>query len=191
EALARQAIGRLLGRIPALRTEAALADGIIRIATARMVSAIKEISIAKGYDPRDFTLLAYGGAGPMHAAFIAEELEIPRVVVPWAPGNFSAGGSLIGDVRRDHVQTRLLATRNAAFAEVAGVFAGLEHEAVSALAAEGIAAEQISTVRALGMRYVGQAWELLVHVPGDADSMGALDEAFRRSHERRYGHRND
>lgn len=190
-ALARQAIGRLLGRIPGLGSEAQLADGIIRIATARMVSAIKEISIAKGHDPRDFALLAYGGAGPMHAALIADELEIPRVLVPWAPGNFSALGSLIGDVRRDYVQTRLLATRGAAFADVVDVFRTLEREATAALAAEGIAPEHISTLRSLGMRYVGQAWELLVRVPDEADSMEDLDEAFHRSHERRYGHRND
>jgi N-methylhydantoinase A len=190
EALARQALGRLRGRIPGLRDEATLADGIIRIATARMVSAIKEISIAKGHDPRDFTLLAYGGAGPMHAVFIAEELEIPRVLVPLAPGNFSAWGSLIGDVRRDHVQTRLLPTRGARFADVTDVFARLEREASAALAAEGIVPARVSTIRALGMRYVGQAWELLVRVPDDVDSMDALDEAFHRSHERRYGHRN-
>ncbi len=138
EALARQAHRR--GSSAASLESAPrpqLADGIIRIATARMVSAIKEISIAKGHDPRDFTLLAYGGAGPMHAAFIAEELEIRRVVVPWAPGNFSAFGSLIGDVRRDYVQTRLLATRGAAFTEVADTFATLEREAAAALTAEG------------------------------------------------------
>src|SRR5262249_48330391 len=138
EALAQRAIGALLGRIPGLHTEAELADGIIRIATARMVGAIKEISIAKGYDPRDFGLLAYGGAGPMHAAFMAEELEMPRVVVPWAPGNFSAFGSLIGDVRREYVQTRLLPTKRAAFAEVVRTFEELEREAATSLPAEGV-----------------------------------------------------
>ncbi len=191
EELARRAIGRLLGGVPGLSTEEELADGIVRIATARMVSAIKEISIAKGHDPRDFVLLAYGGAGPMHAAFIAEELEIPRVMVPWAPGNFSAFGSLISDLRRDYVQTRLLATRSAVFADVAYAFAALEREATAALAGEGIAPERTSMLRTLGMRYVGQAWELLVRVPDEADSMDALDEAFHRGHERRYGHRNE
>jgi N-methylhydantoinase A len=86
--------------VAGLADDAALAHGIIRIAVARMVSAIKEISIAKGHDPRDFTLLAYGGAGPMHAALVAEELEIPRVLVPPAPGNFSPS-VLISDLRRD------------------------------------------------------------------------------------------
>src|SRR5262249_18883309 len=191
EGLARDALARLLVRIPGLGGEANLADGIIRIATARMVGAIKEISIAKGHDPRDFTLLAYGGAGPMHAAFIAEELDIPRVVIPWAPGNFSAFGSLIGDVRRDYVQTRLLPTRGIAFRDVAAVFSALEREATDALTDEGIAAERITTRRPLGMRYVGQAWELLVRVPDDIDSIETLEQAFHQSHERRYGHRND
>jgi N-methylhydantoinase A len=191
EALARQAIRGLRDRIPGISTDAMLADGIIRIATARMVGAIKEISIAKGHDPRDFTLLAYGGAGPLHAALIAEELEIPRVVVPWAPGNFSAFGSLIGDVRRDHVQTRLLPTGGARFSEVVDTFGALEREAVAGLTAEGIAPEGIGTIRTLGMRYVGQSWELLVRVPDAAGSMEDLDEAFRRGHERRYGHRNE
>ena len=74
--------------------ELQLADGIVRIAIARMVSAIKQISITKGHDPRDFVLCAYGGAGPMHATFIAEELEITRVIVPLGPGNFAAMGAL-------------------------------------------------------------------------------------------------
>jgi N-methylhydantoinase A len=113
------------------------------------------------------------------------------VVVPWAPGNFSAFGSLIGDVRRDYVQTRLLPTRGTAFADVAAIFAALEREAVDALTEEGIGAERITTRRTLGMRYVGQAWELLVRVPDEVDSIETLEEAFHQSHERRYGHKND
>jgi N-methylhydantoinase A len=189
EELAQGAIRTLLPRVPGVRDEAELADGIVRIAVARMVSAIKEISIAKGHDPRDFALVAYGGAGPMHAAFIAEELEIPRVVVPPAPGNFSAFGSLISDLRRDYVRTRLHNTRTGRFAEVEEAFAELEREARADLAREGIPEDRVSTLRALGMRYQGQSWELLVRVPEEADSMAALEEAFNRAHERRYGHR--
>ncbi len=187
-ALARRAVGRLLDRVPGVAGEAELADGIVRIAVARMVSAIKEISIAKGHDPRDFVLLAYGGAGPMHAALVADELEIPRVLVPTAPGNFSAFGSLISDLRHDHVRTRLLPTRRADFAEVQAIFAELEAEARATLAAQGIAEDAVRLGRALGMRYVGQSWELLVRVDEAAASMGALEEAFHRAHERRYGH---
>jgi N-methylhydantoinase A len=190
DALARRAIAGLLARVPGVRDEAELADGIVRIAVARMVGAIKEISIAKGHDPRDFALVAYGGAGPMHAAFIAEELEIPRVLVPVAPGNFSAFGSLISDLRRDYVRTRLVPTRDGRFADVAATFAELHAQARADLGREGIPAEGITTIRALGMRYQGQSWELLVRVPDGADSMAALEEAFHRAHERRYGHRN-
>ena len=189
EQLARRAIQRLIPRVRGITEEAQLADGIIRIAVARMVSAIKEISIAKGHDPRDFALLAYGGAGPMHAALIAEELEIPRVVMPVAPGNFSAFGSLISDLRRDYVRTRPLNTRAGAFADVEGFFAELERDARKDLAEEGVPPERVSMLRALGMRYVGQSWELLVRMPAGTDSMAALEEAFNQAHERRYGHR--
>jgi N-methylhydantoinase A len=185
---AQQALAALLPRVPGVAAAAALAEGIVRIAVAKMVGAIKEISIAKGHDPRDFALVAYGGAGPVHAAFIAEELEMPRVIVPPAPGNFSAFGSLISDLRRDYVRTRLTLTRRNAFAEVARIFEELEAEARADLGAEGIAAGQIALTRAVGMRYVGQSWELPVRMPDDVGSMPALDAAFQRAHERRYGH---
>jgi N-methylhydantoinase A len=188
EARARQALHTLRGQVPGLADDAALADGIVRIAVARMVGAIKEVSIARGHDPRDFTLVAYGGAGPMHAALVAEELEMPRVVVPPAPGNFSAFGAIIADLRRDYVRTRLISTRRGTLAEVEGVFAELEREARADLAAEGVPAERICLVRALGMRFVGQSWELLVRVPAGVVAMADLERAFQQAHERRYGH---
>ena len=85
----------------------ALAEGIVRIAVARMTSAIREISIQRGHDPRDFTLIAFGGAGPMHALALAEEIGIPRVLVPRHPGNFSALGLLASDIKHDDVRTRV------------------------------------------------------------------------------------
>jgi len=191
EAPARQALAGLLGRVPGVRDEATLADGIVRIAVARMVSAIKEISIAKGRDPRDFVLVAYGGAGPMHAAFVAEELEMARVLVPVAPGNFSAFGSLISDLRRDYVRTRLVPARRGTLAEVTRAFEELEREARESLAAEGIAPDRITLARTLGMRYVGQSWELPVRVPAGAESMAAIEAVFHQTHERRYGHASD
>jgi N-methylhydantoinase A len=168
-----------------------LAEGVIRIAVARMVSAIKEISIARGFDPRDFALLAYGGAGPMHAALIAAELEIPRVVVPPGPGNFSALGSLISDLRHDHVRTRLLDVPRTTVADVRATFEEMEREARSGLTGEGIAPDDIALQRALGMRYVGQSWELAVRVPDELASMPALETLFHQAHERRYGWSHD
>jgi N-methylhydantoinase A len=187
-ARARRALATLLPDMPGLADAAALADGIVRIAVTRMVGAIKEVSIARGHDPRDFVLVAYGGAGPMHAAFIAEELEMARVVVPPAPGNFSAFGALISGLRRDYVRTRLTPTREGDWAEAERVFAALEAGARRELTAEGIAPGRITTARAAGMRYVGQSWELLVRVPEETRSMAALEAAFRAAHERRYGH---
>ena len=189
EDLARRAV-RTLG-LEALADEAA-AEGVVRIAIARMVSAIKQISVAKGHDPRDFTLVAYGGAGPMHGAFIAEELEIERVLVPTGPGNFAALGSLISDVKQDFVRTRtLLPRRLASFAEIADEFDRLEAEAGRSLEAEGVAPEDFSSRRALGMRYLGQSWEIDVNVPREMATVEALEAAFHDTHERRFGHRND
>ena len=189
EDLARRAL-RTLG-LESLTDEAA-AEGVVRIAVARMVSAIKQISVAKGYDPRDFTLVAYGGAGPMHGAFIAEELELERVLVPTGPGNFAALGSLISDVKQDFVKTRtLLPRRLASFAEIADDFDRLEGEARRSLEAEGVAPADFSSRRALGMRYLGQSWEVDVDVPPEMAAVGELEAAFHDTHERRFGHRND
>jgi N-methylhydantoinase A len=181
------ALAARLGGLDRLR----LAEGIVQIAVARMVSAIKEISIARGFDPRDFALLAYGGAGPMHAALIAAELDIPRVIVPPGPGNFSALGSLISDLRQDHVRTRLYDLRRASVGDVAGTFGEMEAEARGGLAAEGIASGDVTVQRALGMRYVGQSWELAVRVPETLASIDALEALFHEAHERRYGFHHD
>ena len=189
EDLARRAV-RTLG-LQVLTDEAA-AEGVVRIAVARMVSAIKQISVAKGHDPRDFTLVAYGGAGPMHGAFIAEELEIERVLVPTGPGNFAALGSLISDVKQDFVRTRTLFPRRlASFAEIADELDRLEAQARRSLEAEGVAPEDFSSRRALGMRYLGQSWEIDVDVPPEMTTVAALEAAFHDTHERRFGHRND
>ena len=189
EDLARRAV-RTLG-LQVLTDEAA-AEGVIRIAVARMVSAVKQISVAKGHDPRDFTLVAYGGAGPMHGAFIAEELEIERVLVPAGPGNFAAFGSLISDVKQDFVRTRtLLPRRLASFAEIADELDRLEAQARRSLEAEGVGSEDFSSRRALGMRYLGQSWEIDVDVPPEMTTVDALEAAFHETHERRFGHRND
>ena len=173
-------------------TDEAAAEGVVRIAVARMVSAIKQISVERGHDPRDFTLVAYGGAGPMHGAFIAEELEIERMLVPTGPGNFAALGSLISDVKQDFVKTRtLLPRRLASFAEIADELDRLEAEARRSLEAEGVAPGDFSSRRALGMRYLGQSWEIDVDVPPEMATVEALEAAFHDTHERRFGHRND
>jgi len=168
-----------------------LADGIVRIAVARMVSAIKQISITKGYDPRDFVLCAYGGAGPMHAAFIAEELEIGRVVVPLGPGNFAAMGALISDIRHDHVLTKNLQLRRDPFEPVETTFAEMEAKARDGLRREGVPADAIEVRRTLGMRYLGQSWELEVDMPPTIRTREDLERAFSEVHDRRFGHKSE
>jgi N-methylhydantoinase A len=184
---AREALARLNERLKGLSDEQ-LADGIIRIAVARMVSAIKAISIAKGYDPRDFSLLAYGGAGPMHATYIAEELAITHVIVPPSPGNFSAFGCLVSDLQHANLRTRLLEIRRHDWSEVALIFAQLEDQGASSMRAEGIEPKRIEFQRELGMRYVGQSWQLIVAIDRDVDSMHRLETEFNTAHEKRYGH---
>ena len=185
--LARASLERLAARFGAIEAQA-LADGVIRIAVARMVSAIKEISIAKGYDPRDFVLLAYGGAGPMHGAMVAAELEIDYVVVPPSPGNFSAFGCLVSDLQITRTRTLLVETRRGEWPTVAEAFAGLEHGSRAELESEGVAASDVVFRRELGMRYVGQSWELVVSIGPEVDSMRDAELAFHAAHAKRYGH---
>jgi len=188
--LARAAVGRLADAVAGLDIERA-ADGIVRIAVARMVSAIKEISIVRGYDPRDFVLVAYGGAGPMHAAFVAEELEIGHVLVPPSPGNFSAFGALISDIRHDHLRTHMAELATVDGDDLERRLAAIEDEARAAMAADGMAADRITTTRALGMRYVGQSWDLVVPLPGRADTAGDIAPLFHAAHEQRFGYRTE
>jgi N-methylhydantoinase A len=181
----------LTARGDQLTTEA-LAEGIVRIAVARMTSAIREISIQRGYDPRDFTLIAFGGAGPMHALAMAEEIGIPRVLVPRHPGNFSALGVLASDIKHDDVRTRVGVLRDQR-SLLGGLFDEMESAARRQLELEGFAPEQQRLRRSLDLRYRGQAFELNVAVGHDGDALPAIDaieEAFHRHHAAMYGHAN-
>ena len=186
--LARRAVHRIVDVFDSLDLPRA-AEGIIRIAIARMVSAIKEISVSKGYDPRDFTLVAFGGAGPMHAALIAEELEIVQVLIPLRPGNFCAFGALISDVRHDHLRTHRVAVDSGDVQALEAAFRQIEETARQAMIDEGLAASEISLHRSAGMRYVGQSWDLVVRLPAVVPDTTALTGFFHAAHERRYGYR--
>lgn len=165
-----------------------MADGIVKLAVAKMTGAIKEISVMRGHDPRSFVLFAYGGAGPMHAALVAAELGMERVVVPPMPGNFSAFGLLTADVRHDYVRTRLVATADLGFEELQRIFAEMREEARLALHAEGFAARAMRFDARLDMRYIGQAFELSVPWADGLASMRDVDRAFYLAHEARYSH---
>ena len=185
--LARGALRGLAGRFAGL-DDLRAADGIVKIAVTKMTGAVKEISIAKGQDPRDFVLLAYGGAGPLHAALIAAELGIRMVLIPPAPGNFSAFGMLVSDIRRDSVRTRIMPTRDASLEAVEAVFAELEAEGEKAMLAEGVPRDRVRFQRTLGMRYVGQSFELPVPWQPGFRTIADLEEAFHAAHQERWSH---
>jgi N-methylhydantoinase A len=185
--LAEKSLRELGGRIGLDHVR--LADGIVRIAVVRMVSAIKQISIANGHDPRDFTLLPYGGAGPMHAVAIAEELEMSSILIPLRPGNFAAFGSLISDSRQDFARTRTIQISDDTWPVIEAQFAAIEAEARVSMAAEGIAPASLELRRSAGMRYLGQSWELSVELPATIASASDAAAAFADVHNKRFGHR--
>ncbi len=168
-----------------------LAEGIIRIAVARMTSSIREITIQRGHDPRDFTLVAFGGAGPMHAIPVAEELGITRVLVPRFPGNFSALGVGASDIKHDTVRTQIGRLSDGALGVLRAIFSEMKAETERQLAAEGFDPPDRRFVFSLDLRYVGQAFELSVPVdPGTMTSRGIVGE-FHCRHFEAYGHSNE
>src|SRR5512145_222039 len=183
-ARARAVVAELATRMGTLTVDA-LAEGIVRIAVARMTSAIREISIQRGHDPRDFTLVAFGGAGPMHALALADEIGIPRVLVPRHPGNFSALGLLASDIKHDEVRTRVGSLRER-WPRLAALFAELEAGARRQLELEGFEAARQRMRRSLDLRYRSQAFELNLQL-GD-ETLPAVEAAFHERHQATYGH---
>lgn len=160
------------------------AQGIIDVVETSMEKAIRVISVERGYDPRDYTLVAFGGAGGLHACGLAAGLEIPRVLIPKFPGGLSALGILRADVVKDFSRTILLPvqSRGAAARSVAREFSAMEKIALRDMRHEGFGRGQIRIQRSVDMRYIGQAYELNVPAGGD------FVAAFHRAHERRYGY---
>jgi N-methylhydantoinase A len=183
---ARAAVGELAGRLA--MDEVRVAEGIIALAVTKMTASIKEISIMRGHDPRDFALFAYGGAGPLHAALIAAELGCGRVVVPPMPGNFAAFGLLVADVRHDYVRTHTVPAAALPFEELRRIVGEMRAEGRRALAEDGFAEEAMRFEARLDMRYIGQSFELSVELPEGAASMADVEGAFRRAYEKRYAY---
>jgi N-methylhydantoinase A len=156
-----------------------------------MSLAVRSVSVARGYDPRDFALVAFGGAGPLHAAEIARELHIPTVIVPRLPGHFSAFGMLLADLRHDYVRTYYKPLVDCDFQAMEAIFESMIREGTDLLASEGMKPEQIRYERFLDMRYVGQEFPIQTRIGAD-DLTGRdsklLRAAFDRMHDRRYGH---
>jgi N-methylhydantoinase A len=168
----------------------AAANGIVEIANAAMTNAIHLISVQRGYDPREFALIAFGGAGPLHANRLAAELRIPTTVIPPSPGITSAMGLLATDLTHEYSRTMRQPTEALDADALEAAFAAMESEGRGVLAREGVAAERMTFRRFLEMRYVGQSHELSIGVaPGellDGRLRATLDQ-FHREHERAYG----
>ena len=166
------------------------ANGIVEIANAAMVNALHLISVQRGYDPRDFVLVGFGGAGPVHANAIQRDCEVPTLVVPQAPGIFSATGLLGTDLKRDSSLTLLRPLEDLDVDEIERAFASLQETGASELAREGLPQERIAFVRQVDMRYVGQSFELTIPLADgafDEAQSGALRERFHAEHDRVYG----
>jgi N-methylhydantoinase A len=170
------------------------AHGAHLIAASNMMRAIRAVSSERGRDPREFALFAFGGNGPLFAAGMARALEITRVIVPPAPGLFSAFGLLYSDVEHHYVRTWRRRARGLDPGALEQMLARMEAEAREQLAADGFSGEAARVTRSADCRYAGQSFELTVPIPGGplgAGALAELEEAFGREHERTYGHRAD
>ena len=167
-----------------------VAVGMIEIANNAMVGALRRVSVQRGYDPRDFLLVAFGGAGPVHANRLAEELEMPTVLVPMSPGTTSAMGLLVTDIRHDYsvalIQRADRIDKDTADAHMQR----MKTEGEAALVREGIGSEDMRFIRQADMRYVGQSYELSVALSDGeltSDAIAGLLDGFHQEHERVYG----
>ena len=184
--LAREALGRL-GAGFGLSAEA-MAEGVVDIINAKMADAIRTITIRRGIDPRDFALVAFGGAGPAQAAALAEALEIGEVIVPVHPGAFSAWGMLQTDVRHDFKETHYGFWDLTDSADLQTAYEALEAKGRDTLLGEGIAPEAITFERGIDFRYFGQEYVLTIPVAAGPIDMDAVRRSFDQAYERQYGH---
>ena len=181
------AFADLAAKVGGTRQE--IARGVVRIANANMVNALKLVSLNKGYDPRDFALIAFGGGGAMHAVDLAEQLMVPKVIIPANASVFSAWGMLMTDLRRDFLQTRVSSLDAENATDIATAYAAIEEEARRLCLDEGMPADGLRVERFADMRYRGQEHTVKVAFPGGgvtADTIAEAIAAFHDAHEREY-----
>ena len=167
------------------------AAGVLEIAAWNQANAIRQVTVRRGLDVRDFAMIAFGGSGPLLACRLLDVLGLRAAIVPRDPGNLSAFGLLTVDVRNDYVQTFVRRHAHLDLDELAGVYRFLEQQAGEALAREGFGASDTTFLRTADLRYVGQAFEVRVAAPGGAvgaDFAAAAVAAFHDEHERLYGY---
>lgn len=167
------------------------AEAIIDVANANMANAVRLLSITRGYDPRDFALVAFGGAGALHGAAVAKELSIPVVIVPPNPGVTSAMGCLLVDIQHDFSDSFMADAASTKPEDLETAFAKIEAEAVKRLRHEGVAAEDTVLQRTVEMMYQGQWRSLAVSAPAKVTSTSDLVDGFHNQHEREYNFRRE
>jgi N-methylhydantoinase A len=164
-----------------------LAEGILSVINARMADGIRTITVGRGLDPREYALVAFGGAGPMHAVWLAEELEIETVIVPNSPGAFSALGMLQADLRHDLMRSYYHAFRGVTMDDLLKLYDELVAEGTEGLRAEGIPPENMTFELTSDMRYIGQEYSVNVRIMPDM-TLEQIDAAFHAAYFDRYGH---
>jgi N-methylhydantoinase A len=187
---ARQAIERRCAG-PLEMSVMRAAHAIVEIANASMVNALRLVTVQRGYDPRDFLLLAFGGAGPVHANRLAAEMEMAGVLIPPSPGVTSALGLLVTDLKHEYTATVMRRADHLDLPALDDTWNRLEAEGRAALLREGMSPGSLSFLRHVELRYVGQSFELTVHLPDgplDASAIGRVSDSFHHEHDRAYGY---
>ena len=182
---ATEAVGTLASAMNAPVERAAL--GVVQVANAVMERALRTVSLERGHDPRDFTLVAFGGAGPQHACELAAALDIPRVLVPLHPGLLSALGVAMADVVKDYSRTVMVRDASG-MAGLEAAFAELETQGRDEMAAEGFQPDALQVQRSLDVRYRGQSFELPVEWPDGDSPYDAMAAGFHQAHLQRFGY---
>ena len=168
------------------------AMGVIRLADSSMINALKLVSVRRGYDPRDFVLVAFGGGGAMHAGALIRELRVKKAIIPTDPAVFSAWGMLAADLRQDFIRTFIRPGGRVDPRKLSALFAEMEAEAGVLLREQGIAEERIAFQRFVDARYTGQEHTVKVPVPGgklEERNIAEINESFHRLHEQAYSFR--
>ena len=188
--LARGAMHSIADQLGVSVEQAAIA--VIRVADANMINALKLVSIQRGYDPRDFVLIAAGGGGPMHAAPLGRELGVKAIIIPRYPGYFSAWGMLATEPRGDFIQTKLSRDIDTSIKQVREIFEALEGEAkIYFQNDESVASADLEYERSIDLRYLGQEHSVTVAVDPQRASVDAILIDFHAAHERAYTFRLD
>ncbi len=166
------------------------AQGVLRIAVTSMSHAVKAVTMERGLDAGDFAMVAYGGAGPLHASNIAREMGIRKLIIPRSPGHFSAFGMLFSDLRYDYVRSRFARLADADFADIEAVYAELEAEGLAEIEKVSVAPERVVIARGADMRYVGQEHAVTVDLSSDLfanEDRAGIKARFDAIHDLRYG----